>query len=85
MPRSETSTDAEALVETPVERGCDSDLVEAEATVDRMENRHVDFRWAARDIAVLLLHALLSQSRGDEVAYRDFRDRYRATATSLGF
>jgi hypothetical protein len=34
---------AEALVETLLERGCDSDLAEAEAAIDRMENRPVDF------------------------------------------
>jgi adenylate cyclase len=50
-----------------------------------MENRRVDFRWAARDIAVLLLRALLSQNRGEESPYQDLAQRYRAIATSLGF
>jgi adenylate cyclase len=27
----------------------------------------------------------MAQAHGDEVAYRDYRDRYRETATSLGF
>jgi class 3 adenylate cyclase len=31
------------------------------------------------------LRALLAHAHGDEVAYRDYRDRYRAMATSLGF
>ena len=34
---------------------------------------------------VLRLRALLAKVRGDEAAYRDYRDRYRAMATSLGF
>jgi hypothetical protein len=38
----------------------------------------VDFRWAASDIAVLWLRALLSQSRGEKAADRPM-------ATSLGF
>ena len=32
-----------------------------------------------------LLRALLAEARGDEVAYRDFVNRYRAVATKVGF
>jgi hypothetical protein len=38
-----------------------------------------------RDIWRLRLRALLAQAHGDETAYRDYRDRYRAMARSLGF
>ena len=31
------------------------------------------------------LRALLARAQGDEEAYRDYRDRYRAMATELGF
>ena len=31
------------------------------------------------------LRALLARARGDEDAYLDYRDRYRAMATSRGF
>jgi hypothetical protein len=34
---------------------------------------------------LLRLRALLAWARGDEEAYRDFRDRYRAMARTLGF
>jgi hypothetical protein len=37
------------------------------------------------EITPLRLRALLARTRGGEAAYRDFRDRYRAMATSLGF
>jgi adenylate cyclase len=37
------------------------------------------------DIWLLRLRALLARARGEEVAYRDFVNRYRAMATSLGF
>ena len=37
------------------------------------------------DIWLLRLRALLARAHGDEAAYRDYRDRYRAMATSLGF
>ena len=40
---------------------------------------------AVRDIWLLRLRALLARARGDETGYRDYRDRYRAMATSLGF
>jgi hypothetical protein len=39
----------------------------------------------ARDVMVLRVRALLARAYGDEVAYRDLRDRNRAMATSLGF
>ena len=73
------------MVQALLERGCDGDLAEAEAAIDRMESLPVDFRWAASDIAVLRLRALLSQSRGEEAAYQDSAQRYRAMTTSLGF
>ena len=31
------------------------------------------------------MRALLARDEGDDTAYRDNRDRYRAMATSLGF
>ena len=38
-----------------------------------------------RDLYLLRLRALLARARGDDVAYRDLVDRYRAMAKSLGF
>src|SRR5262249_5047155 len=40
---------------------------------------------AVEEIWLLRLRALLAGTRGDDTAYRDYRDRYRAMATSLGF
>ena len=40
---------------------------------------------AFRDIVLLRLRALLARARGDETGYRDFANRYRDMATSLGF
>ena len=37
------------------------------------------------DIWLLRMRAWEAQARGDEPAYRDYRDRYRAMANSLGF
>jgi hypothetical protein len=34
---------------------------------------------------VLRLRALLARAQGDEVSYRELKNRYREMATSLGF
>jgi class 3 adenylate cyclase len=73
------------LVELLLARGGDGDLAEAETAVDRLAAAPTDDVWAARDIMLLRLRALLARAHGDETAYRDYRDRYRAMATSLGF
>ncbi len=40
---------------------------------------------AVREITLLRLRALLARARGDDVAYRDLVNRYRAMAESLGY
>ena len=37
------------------------------------------------ELPLLRLRALLARTRGDAASYREYRDRYRALATSLGF
>ena len=73
------------LVETLLDRGADSDIVEAEAAIERLGGAPADDGLIIRDIWLLRLRALLARARGDETSYRDYRDRYRAMATSLGF
>ena len=73
------------LVETLLERGAGGDVAEAEAAIDRLAAAPTDDGLVIRDIWLLRLRALLAQAHGDEAAYRDYRDRYRAMATSLGF
>ena len=73
------------LVETLLDRGADGDVTEAEAAIERMAAAPADDGPVIRDIWLLRLHALLARAHGDETAYRDYRDRYRAMATSLGF
>ena len=74
------------LVETLlVERGADGDVAEAEAAITRLAAAPTDDGLVMREIWLLRLRALLSRARGDEDAYRDYRDRYRDMATSLGF
>jgi adenylate cyclase len=73
------------LVEALLDGGTESDVQEAEAAVERLSALPVLDGWAYRDLTLLRLNALLGRTRGDEVTYRDFADRYLQMATSLGF
>jgi hypothetical protein len=73
------------LVETLLDRGTDGDVAEAEAAIERLAAAPADEGLVIRDIWLLRMRALLAQAQGDEASYRDYRDRYRAMATELGF
>jgi AAA ATPase domain/Putative zinc-finger len=81
------------LVETLLDRGAESDLVEAEAAIERLAEAAIERLAAApaddglamREIWLLRLRALLARARGDAAAYAHLRDRYRDMARSLGF
>jgi adenylate cyclase len=74
-----------ALVQTLVDRPDHGDVAEAEAAIERLEAAPAEDGLVLRDVWLLRLHALLAKARGDEVTYRQFRDRYRDMAESLGF
>ena len=73
------------LVEALLERGAEGDLAEGQEAIDRLANLRADQASAMREITLLRLRALLARAHGDDTAYRDYRDRYRTMATSLGF
>jgi hypothetical protein len=80
------------LVETLLDRGAESDLVEAEAAIERLGEAAIDplatptnDGLAVREIWLLRLRALLARAQGDAAAYAHFRDRYRDMAKTLGF
>jgi class 3 adenylate cyclase len=73
------------LAETLLDRGTDGAVAEAEAAIERLAAAPAEEGLVIRDIWLLRLRALLSRAHGDNVAYRDYRDRYRAIAESLGF
>jgi adenylate cyclase len=73
------------FVGTLLDRGGEGDLAEAEAVADRMTRAPLEMASECLDLWLLLVRTLLLGARGDESAYRDYRDRYRAMATSLGF
>jgi adenylate cyclase len=74
-----------ALVESLLRRGLDTDVQEAAAAIERLAAVPTDPGFVLNDILLLRMRALLAQALGDESRYRDYRDRYRAMATSLGF
>ena len=76
-----TSVLAEALLQ----RGGQGDFEDAQAAINRLAAVPTDPGFVLHDITLLRLHALLARAHGDEAGYRDYRDRYRAMATSLGF
>jgi class 3 adenylate cyclase len=73
------------VVETLLDSGTDIGVAEAQEAIERLAAAPADEALVIRDIWLLRLRALLARARGDEVAYRDYRDRYRDMARSLGF
>ena len=73
------------LVETLLDRGAESDVVEAEAAVKRLASAPADEGLVIREIWLLRSRALLARAHGADTAYRDCRDRYRAMAKQFGF
>jgi hypothetical protein len=73
------------LVETLLDRGTDADVAEAQGAIERLATAPADEGLVIREIWLLRLRALLARAHGDEAAYRDFRDRYRDMAKTLGY
>jgi hypothetical protein len=73
------------LVETLLDRASKSDVAEADAAITRLAAAPPDEELVIREVWLLRLHALLAHAKGDDTAYRDYRDRYRAMARTLGF
>ena len=73
------------LVETLLDRRTDDDVAEAEAAIERLATAPADEGLVMRDIWLLRLRALLARAHGDGARYREYRDRYRDMAKTLGF
>ncbi|GFG54072.1 cyclase [Mycolicibacterium agri] len=73
------------VVEALLTRGSEPDLAEAELAIERLAYLAPCQQWAIRDVFVLRLSALVARARGDNAAYREFRDRYRAMAAEYGY
>lgn len=73
------------LAEALLRRGGPTDLQEAQAAVDRLAAVPTEPVLVLHDIWLLRLRTLLAQAHCDDAAYRDYRERYREMANSLGF
>ena len=74
------------LVETLLDRGGDGDVAEAEAAIDQVGGRASRRRTGyPRNLAAAAAGTAGAGTRRRRPPYRDYRDRYRAMATSLGF
>jgi hypothetical protein len=61
-------------------------VAEAEAAIERLAAAApADEGLVIREIWLLRLRALLGRAHGDDARYREYRDRYRDMARSLGF
>ena len=73
------------LVQALLRRGGPTDLQEAQAAIERLAAVPTEPGYVMADIWLLRMRAWESQARGDDTAYREYRDRYREMANSLGF
>ena len=73
------------LVESLLQRGSEADLREARDATAELAAVPTEPGFVLNEIWLLRLRALLAQAEGDEVTYRDYRDRYRKMATDLDF
>jgi adenylate cyclase len=80
-----TALATSVLVDALLHRGGAGEIDEAASAIDRLAAVPTDPGLVLHEISLLRLRALLARARGDDAAYRDYRDRYRAMATSLGF
>jgi adenylate cyclase len=73
------------FVESLLRRGAAADVRDAHAAIDRLAAVPIEPGFVSHELPLLRLRALLARARGDETGYCDYRDRYRAMATALGF
>jgi adenylate cyclase len=73
------------LVDALLTRDAEGDNADACAAIDRLAKLPDDVSGGLCDVWLLRLRALMARACGDEDAFRDYRDRHREMATSLGF
>ena len=61
------------------------DYDEAARVVKRLMLVAVNYQWRSREISALQLEVQIARARGDDAAYRDYRERYREMANDLGY
>ena len=73
------------LVESLLQRGAADDVQTAQEVIDRLAAVPTDPGFVLHEIPLLRLRALMARQGRDQAGYRDWVDRYRATATACGF
>ncbi|MGO9157104.1 adenylate/guanylate cyclase domain-containing protein [Mycobacterium sp.] len=73
------------LVESLLARGTEGDVEEAHAAIERLAAVPTDPGFVLHELPLLRMRALSAAAHGDGAGYRDYRDRYRAMARTLGF
>jgi class 3 adenylate cyclase len=77
------------LVETLLDRGCQTDLkgdlAEAGAAIERLAATTTDDHFRVRDIWLLRLQALSARARGDQASNRELVHRYHTMAELFGY
>lgn len=73
------------LVESLLRRGGYDDRLEAGNVIERLAAVPVDPGFVLYELPLRRMRALLAQAHGDNAGYRDFADKYRDMANSLGF
>jgi hypothetical protein len=73
------------LVECLIDRGTEADLREIELATTRLADEAAGLRFGPLDCVVLRARALVARARGDDAAYRDYRDRYRQMAAAMRY
>jgi adenylate cyclase len=73
------------LVESLILRACEVDIQEAASAIEQLAAVPTDPGFVLNDIQLLRMRAQLARAQGDDAGYRDFADRYRVMAESLGF
>ena len=73
------------LVESLLARGSVGDLTDAQAAIARLAESPTEPGFVLHELPLLRLRALVARACGDDTDYRDYRDRHRALAKTLGF
>jgi adenylate cyclase len=73
------------LVESLLRRGGDADDDEVDEVIGDLAAYATKTSFVVYSLIELRMRALVARARGDAAAYRDFVERYRAEAESLGF
>jgi adenylate cyclase len=76
---------AASMVEPLLRRGSPADLREAQTAIEQLAAMPTEPGFVINEIWLLRMRTWEAKARGDDKAYRDYRDRYRAMADSLAF